>query len=62
MCSIGGAQCQQQNQCTGAGNTCVFPNTCAGAACVGDVVCAVDQQQSADFCLGAVSDLPSPPP
>ena len=61
-CSIGGAQCQQANQCTGAGNTCVFPNTCTGAACVGNIVCADDAQQSADYCIGAVSDLPSPPP
>lgn len=60
-CSIGGTTCNQASQCTGAGNTCVFPNTCNLSTCLGNIVCA-DSQFSADYCLGAVSSLPSPPP
>ena len=59
-CSIGGAQCNSQAQCTGVGNTCVFPNTCVLSSCVGDVVCA-DSQISVDYCTGAVASTPTPP-
>ena len=59
-CSVGGTTCQNANQCTGVGNTCVFPNTCTLSSCVGNVVCA-DTQLTVDYCNGAVSSMPNPP-
>src|SRR5262249_44552159 len=59
-CSVGGAVCTNQNQCTGTGNTCVFPNTCNLTSCIGNAVCA-DTQVEADYCTGAVASVPSPP-
>lgn len=59
-CSVGGAMCTSPTQCTGIGNTCVFPNTCVLSSCVGKVVCA-DPEIEADYCTGAVASLPTPP-
>lgn len=59
-CSIGGATCTGPTQCVGAGNVCVFPNTCTLNACMGDVVCA-GSQVSADYCTGATAAVPPPP-
>lgn len=59
-CSVGGTACTNANQCTGAGNMCVFPNTCNLITCNGNVVCA-DTQVEADYCTGAVASVPTPP-
>jgi len=55
-CSIGGAVCSPALPCTGAGNTCVFPNKCNFHKCMGNV-CA-DPHLTIDYCTSALGDLP----
>jgi len=60
-CSIGGATCTTQAQCTAtASGTCMFPNTCVLSTCTGNIVCG-DTQVEADFCTNAVAAIPAPP-
>jgi len=59
-CSVGGAPCTTATQCTGTGNTCVFPSTCNLITCAGNIVCA-DTEVEADYCTGAVTSIPTPP-
>jgi hypothetical protein len=51
--------CSSNTQCTGVGNTCVFPIPCIPGSCTGDVVCA-DVTVSVDYCTDVLSDLPLP--
>jgi len=57
-CSVGGAACFTAGTCNVTG-TCVFPNRCTGATCVG-AVCA-DNELTVDYCQGALSALPTVP-
>lgn len=64
QCQIGACsvttttQCTVNGQCPGV-ETCVFPVRCLPGDCVGDPVCT-SAQITADYCTGALNDLPIP--
>jgi hypothetical protein len=58
-CAISAATCTSQVQCTGVGDTCVFPVRCLGGDCIGEPLCA-DRQLVIDYCQDALGDLPVP--
>ena len=56
-CSITATACAAPTDCTGVGNTCMFPVKCQPAECVGPVVCG-DARIVVDYCTGPLNELP----
>jgi len=59
MCSMTATYCTVPTDCTGVGNTCVFPIKCVTGTCQGNPVCA-DAHLTVDYCDAALSSLPVP--
>ena len=58
-CSISNNPCTTPTQCTGVGETCIFPVKCNPGDCVGSIVCA-DRHLVIDYCQAALGALPFP--
>lgn len=59
QCSISANACTSPTQCTGVGETCIFPVKCNPGDCVGSIVCA-DRHFIVDYCEAALGALPFP--
>jgi hypothetical protein len=58
-CSMTATTCTSPLDCTGTGNTCVFPVRCNPGTCVGTPVCT-EAQLVVDYCEDALGALPFP--